>query len=116
MQLAREAVVSAGAGHRLHLGGLEQLPDRAGRTDLAALGKEFITRGGRPLRSPLQGGRPGRLVGIDDSEVAIHDRDPVGHSARELCDRLKTSSQHGIREAAGCWVMGSSSGHLDLVA
>jgi hypothetical protein len=54
--------------------------------------------------SIMRGRCPRRLVGIDDIEVAIHDRDTVSQSASELFDGFKTSRENRIVEYRGCWL------------
>src|SRR5215472_5785379 len=90
---------------------------RASRRGTAPEGtaQDVIARGGRPPCFPRPEGPSGRLVGIDDRAVAIHDRDAVGHAARELADRLQPRAQHGIRAALGGGGLCERSGHLDLV-
>jgi hypothetical protein len=80
------------------------------------MGKDFIALGRMCPGSIMRCLPPCRLVGIDDIEVAIHDRDTVSQSASELFDGFKTSRKDRIVEDRGCWLFRLRPGHLDLLS
>src|SRR5262245_29659867 len=77
--------------------------------------KDFIALDGVRASSIMQGFCPCRLVGVDDIEVAIDNRNMVGQSASELFDCLNASRKNRIIEDERCWLIGLRSGHLDLL-
>ena len=56
--------------------------------------------------------KQGRLIGIDDVLLAVHDRDAIGQSVGQLPEGFQSSGENGIgkRRKGCCWWV--RSGHL----